>query len=47
VLREKERPARANTKGITGRMQGLRIVSAPPRNAKTARTMLPSGKSRD
>jgi hypothetical protein len=33
VLRTKGCPARANTKGRMGRMQGLRMVSAPPRYA--------------
>src|SRR5580658_3167894 len=37
VLVANERPPRANTNGSTGRMQGLTIVSAPPRNAKRAR----------
>ena len=32
--------ARANTKGSTGRMHGLRIVSTPPRNASSARVMV-------
>jgi hypothetical protein len=31
VLRRKLRPARANTKGSTGRMHGLTIVRTPPR----------------
>ncbi len=30
VLRTKGWPARANTNGSTGRMHGLRMVSAPP-----------------
>ena len=31
VLRAKLRSARANTNGSTGRMQGLTMVSTPPR----------------
>src|SRR5262249_38521823 len=33
VLRAKDLPGFANTNGSTGRMQGLMMASAPPRNA--------------
>src|SRR6185295_9665705 len=39
VPRAKERPGCANTNGSTGRMHGLMIVSAPPRNAIRASSM--------
>src|SRR6478736_953323 len=46
VPRAKERCCRANTNGNTGRMHGLRMVSAPPRNARASSSMLVS-KCRD
>src|SRR5579863_5899234 len=39
VLRAKGCSLRASTKGTTGRMQGLRMVRAPPAKARTARIM--------
>jgi len=33
-------PARVNTNGSTGRMQGLTIVNSPPRKATTKSTMM-------
>src|SRR5262245_66352489 len=44
-LRTKERSARANTNGTTGRMHGLTIVSTPPTYATTNRSMGGSGLS--
>src|SRR5262245_19505643 len=40
VLRAKDFPGCANTNGSTGRMHGLMIVSAPPRKAIRASSML-------
>src|SRR5580692_4215415 len=45
-LRTNERSARANTNGTTGRMQGLTIVSTPPRYATTKSNMRASSLSR-
>src|SRR6185437_1243293 len=39
VLRRKGWSARANTNGITGRMHGLNMVSTPPKNAKTNKSI--------
>src|SRR5689334_22124275 len=43
--RTKLRPALAKTKGSTGRMHGLTIVSIPPKNARSAISTWRSGRA--